>query len=522
MKKFSLVCFVIIVFYFISHLMGLVSLPVFADESIYIRWAQLIMDEPLRYLLFPLNDGKTPLFIWSLIPFQYLFADQLFAARFVSVLVGLGQVLVMGWLIKLLGGKKRTQYLGMFFTTILPFWYFHHRMALMDGMMTLWLSMAFGGVLQMSKTKVKGANKLKKITLFNLLLEIKPNLFWIGFTGISFGLAMLTKLPAVLFVPVLVLSVLLTDKLTIKNWFVSSLKVGISLAIGLAIFILLKLHPAFSQLFSRGSDFLYPFSEVLNGAWRETIISIPNYFNYFLNYLTVPVMALVIVSLFSPINKKVHHLLFLLSLIFLSPMMLMGKVVYPRYLMTASLFFTLSATLAFEHFYDYLKKQKNQLKKMGGQLVLILFFANIVASSGVYIFQSIFDADKTAFVSADKVQYLHEWSSGHGIKEAVTLIEEIAKTQKVAVATEGYFGTLPDAILMYVHRHNVSNLYIEGVGYPVKEIPETFLERAQDFDRTLLVVNSHRMELSGFENKELLAQYCRPDNAPCLQVWELK
>jgi len=516
MKKFSWVVIALIGFYLLTHLAGLTSLPVFADEAIYVRWAQLIMDEPLRYAFFPLNDGKTPLFIWSLIPFQYLFSDQLFAARLVSVLVGLGQIFTMGWLVKLLGGRKWTQYLAILLTSVLPFWYFHHRMILMDGMMTLWLSLAIVGVLKLSQSK---DNKLSKLLRLKFT---KHDIFWTIFTGISFGLAMLTKLPAILFVPVLGLSTLFADKLDFKKWFVSLVKVGIGVVIGMVLFVLLRLHPAFGQLFSRGSDFLYPLSEVLNGAWKETIISIPNYFRYFIEYLTLPLMTLVLASLFSPIRKKDHHLLFFLGLLFLSPMMLMGKVVYPRYLMTASIFFTISGVLAFQHFYDYLEKNKSYFKKLAGQIVLILMLANMLGLSGVFIYQSIFDTEGIPFVSADKEQYLYKWSSGHGIKEAVAVIEQMAEEEKIAVATEGYFGTLPDGILMYLHGRDVTNIYVDGIGYPVKEVPDKFLERAKEFDRTLLVVNSHRMELQGYDNSELLEEWCRPDTAPCLQLWELK
>lgn len=516
MKKISWVVVLLVGIYLLTHLVGLTSLPVFADEAIYVRWTQLIMDEPGRYALFPLNDGKTPIHIWSMLPFQYLFSDQLFAGRFVSVLVGLGQMFATGWLIKVLGGKKWTQYMGMLFSAILPFWYFHHRMVLMDGMMTLWLSLAMGGAIRLGQSKENVLKNLVKLKIN------KKDWYWIGFTGMMFGLAMLTKLPAILFVPVLGLSVLLADKLNFEKWLVASLKVGLSVLIGLLIFLLLKLHPAFGQLFARGSDFLYPFAEVLNGAWKETIISIPNYFRYFIDYLTLPIMTLVIASLFSPIRKKDHHLLLFLGLLFLSPIMLMGKVVYPRYLMTASIFFTLSGVLAFEHFYDHLNRHKSDIKKYIGILVLVILFANSVAASGVYIYQSIFDSDVTPFVSADKEQYLYKWSSGHGIKEAVMEIKEMAKNEKIAVATEGYFGTLPDGILMYLHGEDVSNIYVEGVGYPVNEIPQKFIDRANEFDRTLLVVNSHRMEIVGYENRYLLKEWCRPDDAPCLQLWELK
>ena len=80
--KYYLIGLLIIVFYLILHLAKLTLLPVFADESIYIRWSQLIMDERARYLFFPLNDGKTPLQLWLTPPLQFIFEDPLFAGRF--------------------------------------------------------------------------------------------------------------------------------------------------------------------------------------------------------------------------------------------------------------------------------------------------------------------------------------------------------------------------------------------------------------------------------------------------------
>lgn len=492
------------VFYLLTHVFNLVALPVFADESIYIRWTQLIMDEPKRYAMFALNDGKTPLFIWLMLPFQYLFSDQLFSGRLVAVLVGLAQVFVMGWLVQLMGGRKKTQYLAMVLTSVLPFWFFHHRMALMDGMMTLWLSIALGGAIKVAKAK-----------------DNKEAWWSVDLVGLGFGLAMLTKIPAILFFPVLGLVGFLPEKATLKSWFNASFKIGVGVLIGLVMFLALKLSPAFGQLFSRGGDFLFPLSDILAGAWKQTIISFPNYFKYFVYYLTLPGMVLVLVSLFSPVKKRVHHWLFWSGLIFLLPIMIMGKVVYPRYLMAGSIFFTLSMSLAFEHFYTYSLRQKNNFKKVLIQLLLVLLLGNMVAASGVNMAMSWFNPNKTTLVSADKVQYLHEWSSGHGIKETYELITNMAKTEKIAVATEGYFGTLPDALLMYFHGKDVTNLYLEGIGQPVSVIPNSFLERAKNFDRVLLVVNSHRQKLPNTVNKNLLLEVCRPDSAPCLQVWEL-
>ena len=70
---------------FFTRLYHLTILPVFADEAIYVRWAQVMRaEETLRFL--PLSDGKQPLFMWLIIPFFKMFSEPLFAGRFVSVL----------------------------------------------------------------------------------------------------------------------------------------------------------------------------------------------------------------------------------------------------------------------------------------------------------------------------------------------------------------------------------------------------------------------------------------------------
>jgi predicted membrane-bound mannosyltransferase len=60
--------------YFILRLPNLTLLPVFADEAIYIRWAQVMKSEPtLRFL--PISDGKTPLFMWIMMPLFKIFEE---------------------------------------------------------------------------------------------------------------------------------------------------------------------------------------------------------------------------------------------------------------------------------------------------------------------------------------------------------------------------------------------------------------------------------------------------------------
>ena len=88
--KFSIIASLAIIFlYFLLRVPNLTKIPVFVDEAIYIRWAQVMQNEPtLRFL--PLSDGKQPLFMWLIIPALKVFSDPLVAGRMVSVLAGFG------------------------------------------------------------------------------------------------------------------------------------------------------------------------------------------------------------------------------------------------------------------------------------------------------------------------------------------------------------------------------------------------------------------------------------------------
>jgi 4-amino-4-deoxy-L-arabinose transferase-like glycosyltransferase len=502
--KAWLIPLLIVCAYLVTHLYKLTLLPVFADEAIYIRWAQLMIDDWQQYMFFPLNDGKTPLLMWLMVPFLLLGKDPLFMTRLLSVIVGIGQMFAVAVIIKDLGGKKNTSYLGMLLTAVLPFWYFHHRMALIDAVLSLFLTLTVWGLINLNQS-----NKTVK---------------WTIATGVFFGLALLTKLPAILLLPIFPLYLALNKKITMSTILRRGMLLAGSAGIGVGIFALLKIHPAFGQLFSRGGDFLHPWRDILlGGGWMKTIKNLPTYFKYAATYLTLPVLTLMIYGLFTPDAKrrKVQHVLFWSALFFAGPMALLGKVVYPRYFLAVSIFATVMAALAIESLVvRHIHGGKVLWKQVLVGVVVALGISNIVTSSSSFIANALTNPAYIPFVSVDREQYLYEWSSGHGIVETVEKIQTEAQTKKIAIATEGSFGTLPDAILMYLHNQDVENIYVEGIGYPVKNIPSFFSERAKSFDTVWLVVNSHRIELD-LQPSALRGEYCRPNNAPCLQVWDI-
>lgn len=494
--------------YLLTHVLGLTQLPVFADEAIYIRWSQLLIDDWNRYLFFAMNDGKTPLFIWLLAPLQFVISDPLYAARFLAVLFGLGQVVILMQIVSLLSKNKMTQYLAGGVTMILPFWYFHHRMALMDGALTFFISLAAYGV-------------IKIISVKSLTFDL-TRVRWIIFTGVCFWLALLTKLPAILFVPTFFVMLFIKGKSSKNAIVINSLSILMSIGLGLILFGLLVLTGNIGQLFSRGSDFLFSFNEVfVQGKWQETLISFPTYISYFVTYLTPSFIIFILIGLFLKRNQTLTHAFFWSGVLFVLPIAVMGQVVYPRYLFPATLFFTLSGVFAIEaYFSTYLHNSHKLLNQIILTTFGVLLIANTVSSSLYFIFTSSTRANETPFVSSDVTQYLTEWSSGHGLVEVSELIKQTAQTTTIAVGTEGYFGTLPDGLVLYFHRQNVDNIYIDGIGYPVGAIPKQFARRAADFERKWIVVNSHRMNIE-LPKELLIAEYCRPYAAPCLQVWDV-
>lgn len=491
-KKFWLCLLLLLLGYFALTSYRLLALPVFADEAIYIRWAQLIIDDAGRYFFYPMNDGKTPLLMWLMAPMQYLFTDQLYAARIVSVLVGALTVLGAALIAKELSNKKSAGLWAAFLAIILPFTFFHYRLAITDALLLSNLTLTYWLILKI----IKGGK-----------------IFYIPLAAFTFFLAIMSKTPALLAIPSFYLTVffLYREKAgwrQLLNWrhpvYVALLKISLVLALAGLAFYSLRVVPLFSQLFSVGGSFLHPVSTILTSEIWAILAHNSRFFCTQLLYYLGP--AVLLISLPWLKNQRRSQLILLLSaLSIILPLTLLGKVIYPRYLLPSALFFIISAALFFSH---------SRL-----QWLKIILLAAISTQAGNFIYHAYFDINRLPLSPADRIQYLEEWSAGQGIKESSDLIQEIAQNSSVAVATEGHFGTLPDGILLYLHRRNVDSIYVEGIGQPIRELPTEFLTRASNYQKTLLIVNSHRllMDLNGWQ---LLKEYCRPEQAPCLQVWE--
>lgn len=475
--------------YLITRLAYLTRLPVFADEAIYIRWAQLGLNEPDKYILLSMLDGKPPLHNWLIKPFLFIFKDPLFAGRFLSVLAGGVTIYFMYKITHHLTKNKDLAFLSAFLATILPFWVTNHRLALAESLLSLFFTAGLYFGIRAFKDKKK---------IYTLLF------------GLSFGLSLWTKTNALFFIPVYALIPLLissrnkkqSKKNIIKHYISQNTKrLVVGGVFGALIFLSLKWSDLFPFLFSRSKDYTFSLLEIIGGEWQYAIFTtIPRVTKWILWYM-VP-SSLVIMFY----EKKINKTLLLMTLSYMAPLILFGRVLSSRY------FFPIATLLNLMIINGLKNSFKNPLDK---KVTTVMLYITILGS---IIFSTIFitNPDNTPFVSEDRTQYLEDWSSGHGIPQVRDFIKERIKTTKVTVATEGYFGTLPDGLLMYFDKSpDIINLELYGIGQPIGKVNQELLEKSADRE-VYIVANSHRLNVKLEPSIQKIAEYARPNDAPSL------
>lgn len=484
-NKLSIVVWLaIILIYLLLRMTNLTIIPVFADEAIYIRWAQVMRAESsLRFL--PLSDGKQPLFMWLVIPFLKIFKDPLIAARMLSVLSGLGTmvgIFVFSYL--LLENQCFSTFAAVFYLTS-PFAFFFDRLALVDNLLS------FFGVWFLT---------------LSLWLVKKPRLDLAMICGIILGLALITKSPAVIFALLLPVTVILFsfDSSEKRNlifhlgkllffWLVIYL-------FGFAIYNLLRLGPEFHMIGIRNKDYVFSFTEVLKHPLNPFLGNFKNIISWFWIWTTPPVFILSLFGFFLSLKKNFKVALLLIIWLFL-PLIAqsaLAKVFTARYvLFSLPIFFWFAA-----YFLEQLMGLKKKTLAAGLGILIFLF--------PIYqIFLLISNPEKAWLPENERRGYLELWTAGYGIKEASVFLKEVAKEEKVLVGTEGYFGTLPDGLQIYLEK--VPNITIIGVGYPIKEIPEKLTNGLGD-NRVYLLVNDTRFEIKNSEHLKLIASYPKARN----------
>lgn len=468
---------VITLFYFLTRFVNLTNLPIFADEAIYIRWAQVMRSEPsLRFL--PLSDGKQPLFMWLVIPGLKLFSDPLWAGRVVSVmcgLFGLYGICLFSWL--LFKDRTLTLFSGLLYL-ISPFIFFFNRMALPDNQLMVTFIWALNFFILSVKTLRLDAAMI---------------------AGMVVGAAWLTKSPAVMLF-ILIPSTLLLFNFEKKGLAVRTGKLLgfwlIVVAFGFAIYNILRLGPEFHMIATRNKDYIFSIAEILKHPLNPLIGNLISAVNWFWVWLTPPIFLLSLLGAIILFLKKQKETVFLLIwlLIPLLAQSTIAKVYTARYILFLVPFILITSAGGVNYLFTNLKS-----KVITTLLLVLILFLPVYESLWLIV-----DPGRSWMPKNERQGYLEMWTAGHGIREVADYLKEVALTQKILVGTEGYFGTLPDGL--QIHLNQVPNTTVIGVGWPIKEISDKLTSGLID-NKVYLVANESRIELTDFTRLKLISTY---------------
>ncbi len=479
--KYLLILALFLSIYFLSRFQNLTSIPVFGDEAIYIRWAQLIKNvETLRFV--PLTDGKQPLFMWLTAISLKFISDPLIAGRVISVFSG-GLILITIYIICLLFTNFYIALLGLFLYIFSPFTFFFDRLALADNLLS------FFGITSL---------------LLSLLLAKYPRLDLSMILGFFVGLGCLTKSPAVYFILLSFITFILYKPKNIKKIYFPL----ISSAIAFLIFSILRLGPQFHQIALRNQDYVWPLAEIIKHPLDPLLPHIKDVIVISIQYISFPILLISIIGLFLSKNlihkSKISLILLLWWFLPLITNLAISKVFTARYIL-----FTLPPLLillSIGIYYFIIGTFKIFSNKY--LFVLIIFLSFL---TNIYWLYRISILPFYTRLPTTETGYLSDWTSGWGIKEASIFLKDRANMTNVIVGTEGYFGTLPDGLQIYTD--GTKQLTIFGVGVNLTKIPDKLIDARNYGDEVYLLINKSRLKLIPGESSKLtlVKSYDKPD-----------
>ncbi|MDD5415710.1 MAG: glycosyltransferase family 39 protein [Candidatus Daviesbacteria bacterium] len=436
-RRGILILIALIAVYFILRLPNLTLQPIFADEAIYIRWAQVMRAEStLRFL--PLSDGKTPLFMWAMIPLFKFIHDPLLAGRVLSVISGFFTLLGVFFLSRKIY-NTRTAFWASLLYVITPYTVFFDRMALVDSMLaafTVW-SVYFAVWLVSS-----------------LRLDIAMIL------GYLLGGGILTKTPGMFNLLVLPITIIgFIRRKGGKNALIKLIALwGVAIGIALAMYNMLRLGPNFQMLSSRNMDYIFSPMELIGRPLDPFIPHFNDIADWFPKLLTWPILFCVVMGM-------IYIIYMIWQQMFRGPSLLGGIILLWALiplLLNMAFLRTFTARYLFPSIPLFLVIAGFGATKILPRLAYIRRFPILLMLIVLLPLPLYFDfflltsPGKVPLPKEERKGYFEDWTSGYGFSDIAKFLLEKSRDKKVVLGTAGSFGTLPDGIQIYLDKSKIS------------------------------------------------------------------
>jgi 4-amino-4-deoxy-L-arabinose transferase-like glycosyltransferase len=443
------------VIYFIFRLIFLNRLPIFTDEAIYVRWAQIALNDA-SWRFISLTDGKQPMFVWAAMVFMKLIKDPLIAGRFVSVLTGFLTMTGLFVLAYELFKNKTVAFLSSTLYIFYPFAQVLDRMALYDSMVAAFYVWAL---------------------YFSVLLVRKVRLDLAFILGFVIGGGVLTKSSnffSIYLLPFLLILFDFKQKNLKKRLLNFMLLAFFSVVIGYGFYSILRLSPLFEMISTKNATFVYPFSEWVKHPLTYFTSNLSGLISWLFQYMA-PYSILLLISIV--FIKKFTKEKLLLILYFILPFLalaLFGVKIYPRFIFLMTLMLLPLAAWGLSFLITFVQEKVNlKIPKVCYAVIITVIF--ILYPMFVSL-QFAYSPANSAIADADKAQYLNGWAAGWGVKESIAFFSEKANNGKIFIATEGTFGLMPESLEIYLIQNK--NVKIKGY-WPVDIFPKEVLAYAK-------------------------------------------
>lgn len=452
---------IIMLIYFFTRLYHLMDFPIFNDEAIYARWAQLAYRDPGEQFI-SLTDGKQPLFIWISLPMVHLFINPLLATRLASVVMGCLSVIGIGTLTFLLTKNKWSAYSASVLYTLYPFALILDRMGLYESL-------------------------LGAITIWTLIVGIwlvaHPSL------GISFifahvlALGLLTKTTAAAHILLSPLFLLTTHSKTVSRFRLASF-IALSIVLSLCYSSVLFLAPHIQSLFELQGIYSYTADELKSiNVTSVFTTNIQATTPWLTTYLTLPFIVLAGFGMTrTTVSYKVKLFLAVWAIAPFIGINIVGKMLYPRYLfhMTLPLI-----PLAAHGFIHTISTQKPRIK-IAGILVTIALMIHWVTNDILILT----NMPRTFIPFRDREQYINGWPSGAGLKEIIAYLSAESVDKQIVVYSEGIYGSLPTTTLA-IYLGDNPNVIVKPIDSIPSVLPDEVIKSAGE-KPTYVLINKNQ------------------------------
>lgn len=478
LRKFSLdivVSISLLASYLFLRVTHLLSLPLFTDEAIYVRWAQIAkQDAAWRFI--SLTDGKQPMFVWWAIGFMKFFHDPLLAGRMVSVTAGLLTTIGLFFLGREIFKNKWVGFITAGLYVLYPFGLVYDRMALYDSLVALFAVWS----------------------LYLEVLLVRGPRAWVAFTlALTLGGGMLTKTSDFFSIYLLPSTLLLFDfqsKDVVKRLLRWGAFAFLAVALANGYYLVLRLSPFFHIISDKNDIFVYPLHDWIKHPLTFLEGNIRGLWDWFSGYMSYPVIGAIFFSLF--IFRKFWKEKVVLLIFWIVPFVLLaifGRILYPRFILFMTVPLLCMAGLTIYWLF--------QLKKRVIGIALVVLLLAMWVRTDYFIVNNF---AISPIPKADVSQYSNDWPAGGGISQIIFYLRQQSRDKTIFVASEGTFGSLP-TYAVEIYFNNNDHVLKQGVWPLEQTMPLDIASKSAEFP-SFMIFNQTQVPPSGWP-VQFIAKY---------------